>query len=110
MIFALGIIFIILGFILNIFPPKKINSLYGYRTTLSMKNKDTWDEAQKYSAKSFIFLGLLYIILSFILINLLKVTSIPYQIIFLIMGILLMLVFDEMHLKKIFNEDGSRRI
>ena len=24
-------------------PPKKINSLYGYRTSRSMKNQQTWD-------------------------------------------------------------------
>ena len=29
-------------------PPKKINGIYGYRTSRSMKNQDTWDFAQRY--------------------------------------------------------------
>lgn len=28
-------------------PPKEVNSLYGYRTAMSMKNKDTWLFAHK---------------------------------------------------------------
>ncbi len=28
-------------------PPKNINSTFGYRTAMSMKNQDTWDFAQK---------------------------------------------------------------
>jgi len=31
-------------------PPKKINSLYGYRTKRSMKSKEAWDFAQVYSS------------------------------------------------------------
>lgn len=41
------------------FPPKKINSLYGYRTTNSMKNQEIWDFSQKYASKEMIKLGLL---------------------------------------------------
>ena len=29
-------------------PPSKINGWYGYRTSRSMKNQDTWDFAQSY--------------------------------------------------------------
>lgn len=32
-------------------PPKEINPGYGYRTTMSMKNKMTWDFAQKHMGK-----------------------------------------------------------
>ena len=28
--------------------PKKINSVFGYRTAMSMKNRDTWEFAHKY--------------------------------------------------------------
>lgn len=45
-----GLILMVTGFIMLIFPPKKINSLYGYRTSSSMKNQDRWDFSQKYSA------------------------------------------------------------
>lgn len=29
-------------------PPQEINSLYGYRTARSMKNRETWDFAHHY--------------------------------------------------------------
>ena len=45
-----GLIFMLAGFIMLKFPPKKINSLYGYRTSSSMKNQERWDFSQKYSA------------------------------------------------------------
>ena len=31
--------------------PKEINSVFGYRTSMSMKNKDTWEFAHKYCGK-----------------------------------------------------------
>ncbi len=35
----------------NKHPPKKINSIYGYRTIRSMKNRETWEFAHKLCAK-----------------------------------------------------------
>lgn len=32
-------------------PPKKINSFYGYRTAMSMKNRETWEFAHKHCGK-----------------------------------------------------------
>lgn len=52
-----GGIFVIAGIIMLKFPPKEINSLYGYRTSSAMKNKERWTFAQTYSAKEFIKLG-----------------------------------------------------
>lgn len=34
----------------HIFPPKSINSIYGYRTKRSMQSKRNWDFSQKYSS------------------------------------------------------------
>jgi uncharacterized membrane protein len=52
-----GTIFSVVGFFMYRFPPKSINYLYGYRTKSSMKSKDCWDFAQKYSAKLMIYYG-----------------------------------------------------
>lgn len=52
-----GLIFVIAGFLMLNFPPRKINNLYGYRTSSSMKSKRRWDFAQIYSAKEMIKLG-----------------------------------------------------
>ncbi len=39
--------------------PKNINSAFGYRTSRSMKNKDTWEFAHKYCGKIWYVSGLL---------------------------------------------------
>ena len=53
-----GVIFVAAGFIMWKFPPKQINFLYGYRTSRSMKNQESWDFAQKYAAKEMMKTGL----------------------------------------------------
>lgn len=53
----IGMIFILAGLIQMIFPPKKINSLYGYRTPRSMKDIEVWNFAQKLSSKILILIG-----------------------------------------------------
>lgn len=52
-----GLILAIAGIVLLKYPPKKINWIYGYRTSSSMKNGKRWDFAQIYSAKEMIKLG-----------------------------------------------------
>lgn len=52
-----GIILIVVGFILLRYPPKEINSLYGYRTEKSMKSQEAWDFAQIFSSKLMIKAG-----------------------------------------------------
>ena len=46
-----GFIFFLAGFLLSRFPPKRINSIYGYRTPRSMQSPDAWKFAQKESAR-----------------------------------------------------------
>ena len=65
MLLGVGIIFFIVGLIMNKFPPKSINSLYGYRTASSMQSQTKWDFAQKYSAKIMSFIGLGMFLISF---------------------------------------------
>jgi len=57
--FSSGLIFCIVGCFMYKFPPKKINSIYGYRTASSMKNQLRWDFAQLYASKQMIKYGLL---------------------------------------------------
>ena len=45
-----GILFILVGMVIYIFPPKNVNFLYGYRTPRSMKSKEHWVFAQRYAA------------------------------------------------------------
>ena len=41
--------------------PKEINYIFGYRTNMSMKNKDTWNFAHKYIGKLWFYLGLILV-------------------------------------------------
>jgi len=63
----IGLIFIIAGLIQKYYPPKEINSLYGYRTTQSMKNQQNWDEGNRYSTKLMIKCGIVLVITGIIL-------------------------------------------
>ena len=46
--------------------PRNINPVFGYRTTMSMKNKDTWEFAHKYCGKLWLKCGLALLPLSVI--------------------------------------------
>ena len=45
-------------------PPKSVNSFYGYRTKLSMKNETTWKYAHKIAGKIWLYCGLVLLPLS----------------------------------------------
>lgn len=60
----IGLTFVIVGYIMYLFPPKKINSFYGYRTIRSMKNQESWVFAQRYSAKEMMKLGAVLILIA----------------------------------------------
>ena len=57
--FKIGMVLFIVGLVFITFPPTKINSIYGYRTTNSRRNLDTWKVANKYSAELMMFEGLI---------------------------------------------------
>ena len=52
------LILTVVGVVFWMYPPKKINGLYGYRTTRSCKSQEAWDFAQRYSAKLMTIFGL----------------------------------------------------
>lgn len=45
-------------------PPEKINPWYGYRTRMSVKNKDTWDFAHRYAGKIWFVSGWIILLLT----------------------------------------------
>ena len=62
----MGVGFLAVGIFLMKFPPKRINGLYGYRTSRSMQNHEAWNYSQRYSAKIMMVLGIVYSILSIV--------------------------------------------
>ena len=96
--------------------PKEINYIFGYRTNMSMKNKDTWDFAHKYFGKRWFRLGWLLIPISVIpmLFVIGKVEDIIGTVGMVVMVIDLILLIapifpTERALKKIFDKDGNKR-
>lgn len=57
-----GAVFLFAGILMSVFPPKKINYLYGYRTSSSMKNIDRWNFAQKLSSRIMMIGGVILIV------------------------------------------------
>ncbi len=97
-------------------PPDKINWIYGYRTKMSMKNKDTWIFANKKMGKLWFRIGTIMAIISTVCmlpfissdsqtVGSVGGTIMTIQIVFLIIPIF----FVEMSLKKTFDKDGNRR-
>lgn len=96
--------------------PKEINSLFGYRTAMSMKNNDTWNFAHNYWGKLWYNLG--RIILPLTTLPLLFVINKNVDIIgiFSLLLILIQVICligaifpTERALKKVFDENGIRR-
>lgn len=94
--------------------PKDINSFYGYRTTMSMKNKDTWEFAHKYTAKVWVWCGILSGILSTIPLFIYKDSKNFEQVDIIIITfqtilICLTIIPTEVALKKKFDKNGLPR-
>lgn len=60
------LIMIIMGKVFLKSAPKDINYIYGYRTNMSMKNRDTWEFAHKYCGKIWFYTGIIMLPISVI--------------------------------------------
>lgn len=56
------VLMIIFGRIMYKHAPKSINGVYGYRTSMSMKNEDTWKFAHDYCGRLWYKIGLIMLI------------------------------------------------
>lgn len=96
--------------------PEKINHFFGYRTALSMKNKDTWKFAHSYMGKLLLRAGLIILPVSIavMLFSLGKAENIIYNfatVITLVQTIILVILMfpTEAALRKNFDKDGNRK-
>lgn len=96
--------------------PKEINGAFGYRTSRSMKNKDTWEFAHHYCGKIWLTIGFILLVLSVIV--MLFVIGKDESVVGTFVGILcyVQLVFligsifpTERALKSNFDEHGNRK-
>ena len=110
------VILIVVGRMMWKHCPKKINWVFGYRTSRSMKNMDTWQFAHKYCGKLWWKLGWLSLIPSIVvLIPFYNSSEEVIGIIGLIICIIQMVILiasafpTEAALKNTFTDDGTRR-
>ncbi|MEA4988969.1 MAG: SdpI family protein [Anaerovorax sp.] len=96
--------------------PQNINSVYGYRTTMSMKNKETWKFAHKYCGKIWINTGTIMLPISMIIMfmcmgNEVEVVGTVGGVLCAVQTLILILsIFPtEIALKKVFDANGRRK-
>lgn len=108
-------IMIIAGLYFRKSAPKKINAFLGYRTTMSMKNRDTWEFAHKYIGNLWSVLGFTLIVPSavpmFFLIDKSEELISVFSLVICFVGmaaIIASIIPTEKALKKNFDKDGNR--
>lgn len=117
---AMGLLFpaimILFGAVFTKTAPKKINYIFGYRTDMSMKNRDTWEFAHKHIGKLWFLFGLLLIPITVIpMLFVIGKTENIVGAVGLIVGFINTIVlivpifFTEKALNKTFDKDGNRK-
>jgi uncharacterized membrane protein len=90
-------------------PPKERNIVYGYRTPASMRNQDTWKEANEYSAKWGV--RLVWGVLGFIQIPTFLFMKMEESIMIssgaLVVAVVAVIIMTEIRLRKVFNGRGE---
>lgn len=96
--------------------PKEINYTFGYRTSMSMKNKDTWIFAHKYCGKIWYVCGLLLLVISIVIMLLVfgRTKDLVEQvggILCIVQMVILVgtIVPTEIALRKEFDKNGRKR-
>lgn len=110
------LLLIVIGKIFEKYPSKEPNIAIGFRTKLSMMNKETWDYAQRLFPKVWISLGRIMLPLSLSILFLLYSEDKDYTgnlalILMLVQEVLMLgsILYVNLKLKKAFNSDGSRK-
>ena len=117
---AMGLLFpaimLLFGAIFMKSAPKRINYLFGYRTDMSMKNRDTWDFAHKHIGKLWFRLGFLLIPTTVIpMLFVIGKTENTVGTVGLLVGfintivLIVPIIFTEKALNKAFDKDGNRK-
>ena len=81
---------------------------FGYKSKLSTKNIDTWNEGNRYCG-SIIMIGSLICIILGLLLFFNKYDNMEIIFYINIAFMLLACIFTEIHLRKIFEKDGSKK-
>lgn len=89
-----GPVLLAASLMMKVWPPKKINHFYGYRTPRSTKNQLAWDEANQYSADLLMWAGISTLpvqVISYLVVDghISILISIGYYLVFVITSVVL---------------------
>lgn len=104
-----GLLFLI-SLIFYFFPPKKINSLYGYRTHKSMLNQDIWDFSNRLFNKTLVSYGAGSFVVALLLAYLnpeMMAGWVPMGLLFF--TVIVCIYKTEQEIKKHFDDEGNRK-
>ena len=114
--FLIPVVMVICGMSYTKRAPKRISKLAGFRTKMSMKNRDTWEFAHKYMGKLWFRLG--WLLIPFSVIPMLFVigkgedivATVGMVVMVIDLIVLIAPIFPtEKALKKTFDKDGNRK-
>jgi uncharacterized membrane protein len=96
-----GPLFVVISLLTLLFPPKKINGLYGYRTKRSMSNQKAWDAAQKISSQVMLLEGVIMSLFAGLgfLFSLTEGLEVGLSLTVLVSGIVFLFVYTEKKIK-----------
>lgn len=98
---AMGPVVAILALVFALFPPRKINHLYGYRTCRSMKSQAAWDFSNRFSARYMVVAALATCVVQLLSVMFLSVKqSFTASAIFLVVALLSVIPVTEWKLKR----------
>lgn len=90
------------------YQPDKVNRIFGYRTSFSMKNQETWKEANQFSSRlqfKFALFFTVFTLFSYFLIG--GITSFYLSCAFLTVISIAVIPLTEYHLRKKFDHQGK---
>jgi uncharacterized membrane protein len=91
------------------FPPKKINSLYGYRTPKATQNEQIWNFANTLFNKSLLIYTGISFIASLAFVTFLNATLTWQPMAFVFLSIIVSIVKTEKGLTENFTEEGKKK-
>ncbi|WP_115830778.1 SdpI family protein [Dyadobacter luteus] len=107
---ALAVTFLGITLFFRAKQPQNINSFYGYRTHVSMKNAEIWKEANAFSSDLFVKFSFIFIIfetISYLLIG--GINSFYISATFLTIISIAVIPLTEIHIRKKFDKNGRAK-
>ncbi|WP_271407211.1 SdpI family protein [Tenacibaculum soleae] len=101
-----GVLFLF-SIIFYFFPPKKINTIYGYRTNKTIKNDTIWQFANAFFIKQFLKYAAISLVAAIILAAISKIiTWQPMAI--MLLSLAVSVIKTEQEISKNFDEEGEK--